>query len=149
MSLENNMNELTSFERKFQVKENLIYENNSFNLFLRPEQPVLGSLILSSKEERLSLAELSEAELYDFGNGMQVAERILNCLGAMRVNYLCLMLVDRLLHFHVIPRFSESCKINEILFVDKFWPKPIDINFKMQIDEKEKKRLIKLLSSFV
>ena len=40
-----------------------------------------------------------------------------------KINYLCLMMVDRHYHFHVIPRYETPRQFEGVEFADEAWPR--------------------------
>ena len=48
-------------------------------------------------------------------------------LGASKVNYLCLMMIDSIIHYHVFPRFSKELIIENDILKDEYFPKPVDL----------------------
>lgn len=41
-----------------------------------------------------------------------------------KINYLALMMVDKHVHFHVIPRYAQERRVCGLTFIDPSWPKP-------------------------
>jgi len=47
--------------------------------------------------------------------------------GMEKINYILLMMVDKEVHFHVIPRYSEPKSFGDVEFTDPGWPKHPDM----------------------
>lgn len=115
----------TSFDEKFKLKELTIKTSGNWIISLRPQQPTLGSLILSLNRKCESLAQITEDE----GRELQIAFReVENILGTTfkpdKINYLALMMIDKQVHFHVIPRFSSKVIFEGNEYLDHQWPGP-------------------------
>jgi diadenosine tetraphosphate (Ap4A) HIT family hydrolase len=111
------------FHEKFKTKELKIYETENWTWSLRPHQVTIGSGILSLKRQCSSFGELELEEFGDLKNIIKIIENTLKeLLNFDIMNYLMLMMVDKQVHFHVIPRYSnEVIFLNEI-WKDNFWP---------------------------
>jgi diadenosine tetraphosphate (Ap4A) HIT family hydrolase len=61
----------------------------------------------------------------DLHGAVMGVERMLRDFVAYeKINYLMLMMVDREVHFHVIPRYVEPREHNGLAFPDAGWPGP-------------------------
>jgi diadenosine tetraphosphate (Ap4A) HIT family hydrolase len=111
--------------QKFGYPESLVADAGGWLVLLRPLQPTFGSLVLVCKEPAQAFSELSA----DAFAGLQVVvrgvEQVLEALvGYERINYLMLMMVDRDVHFHVIPRYPDARDYEGLTFSDAGWPGP-------------------------
>lgn len=114
---------LYDFKLKFRVDELTIYKNNSWTWSLRPAQPTLGSGILSLNRFALHLSDTSAEEMKDLGEMIQVIERTTRQVFDYDImNYLMLMMVDRHVHYHVIPRYNQLKPFVDVDWVDNGWP---------------------------
>ena len=60
--------------------------------------------------------------------GFQKAEEVAKSLfQAERINILCLMLQDPIIHYHIFPRYPNTVIFQGEEWIDEAWPKPIDI----------------------
>jgi diadenosine tetraphosphate (Ap4A) HIT family hydrolase len=100
-----------------------VAETDSWIVLVRPKQPTFGSLVLICKEEVQAFSDLSPAAFADLQVAIGGIERLLAKVVAYeKINYLMLMMVDRDVHFHVIPRY-EGERIHEgRTFIDAGWP---------------------------
>ena len=114
---------------KFGYPASLLHEYPSWVVLLRPSQPTLGSLVLACKEKATSLGAVSGAAYAELASAAADIERVLGGEFQFRkINYLALMMVDPHVHFHVIPRYSESREFNGMRCGDAAWPKPPDLS---------------------
>jgi diadenosine tetraphosphate (Ap4A) HIT family hydrolase len=128
--------------RKFGYPGSLVAETGSWLVLVRPAQPTFGSLVLVCKEPAEAFSQLSSEAFAD----LQVAiGGIEHCLGVLvgyaRINYLMLMMVDRDVHFHVIPRYEGERTDGGRRFPDAGWPGPPALATAEQLDADEVQRL--------
>lgn len=122
-------NNYNDFVKKFKTKELLIYESKFWVWSLRPVQSTLGAGILSLKRECLNLGELSQDEFSDLGKIVPLIEETLKkTFNYDIMNYLMLMMVDKHIHYHVIPRYQNSIMFSEKEWIDTGWPKLPDLS---------------------
>lgn len=117
------MDVLEVFHEKFRVNELRIFETKHWIWSLRPAQVTLGSGILSLKRPCLEFSLLQQKEFSDLNNLIKVVEFTLTrAFNYDVMNYLMLMMVDKHVHFHVIPRYSRTIDRFNIAWRDKCWP---------------------------
>lgn len=104
------------------------YENEHWLVQVRPKQVTLGSSVMIARRHLESLAGLEPAEAVAFGAAVREVEaRLKKAFGFDKINYLALMMVDRHLHVHVIPRYSVARSFAGREWRDSFWPKAPDV----------------------
>ena len=109
--------------QKFGYPHNLVAETASWLVLVRPSQPTLGSLVLVCKEPAEAFSELSPQAFADLAVATHGVERALSqFVGYARINYLMLMMVDRDVHFHVLPRYEGERGFEGFSFPDHGWP---------------------------
>ena len=132
------------FKVKFRIEELTILNFRYWSLSLRPNQCTLGALIVSLKRDCLNLSKLNIEESLELKKVFQEAEEILKKTFSFdKINYLCLMMMDKQVHFHVIPRYKDNREFNGVIFEDPDWPGiPLlarnDINDRLLLDIKDK-----------
>jgi len=139
---------MESLEKEFKEKFGLDYltiqEVGGWIISLRPQQPTIGSMVLTLNRYCQHLAEINEKESADLIHAFQQIEIIVkHVLKADKINYLVLMMVDEQVHFHVIPRYKEGKTFNGNIYIDSDWPGPpslkalslndLDINLILQL----------------
>jgi diadenosine tetraphosphate (Ap4A) HIT family hydrolase len=114
--------------RKFGAPATLIRDYEYWSVLLRPGQVTLGSLVLVCKEPATAFSMLSGSA---FAELQLITGHIEGVLGRKfnydKINYLMLMMVDRDVHFHVIPRYEEARIFSGQEFTDHGWPGPPDL----------------------
>ena len=135
----------TNFIEKFKLKELTIKILESWVISLRPEQPTIGSLVLSLNRHCEKMADLQPQETLELEKAFKEIDRLLEkTFFPDKLNYLALMMVDNQVHFHIIPRYKEKRIFNGIEFFDENWPKP-PVLTPLEI---EKKTLFEILEFF-
>ena len=117
--------QLSAFRAKFRVIELSLVKYEHWELSLRPQQLTLGSMVLSVKENFCTFLELDSETNAEMGRAFADAEGAAKeIFGSVRINILCLMLQDPLIHFHIFPRYDEPKGFLERTWYDKDWPRP-------------------------
>lgn len=114
---------MDGFRNKFKIKELEIYETKYWIWSLRPHQATLGSGILSLKRECATFGELMLEEFSDLNNIIKVIEPTLKKSFSYDImNYLMLMMVDKQVHYHLIPRYANQIELFDAIWKDNAWP---------------------------
>jgi len=114
---------LAEFRSKFKVEELLVGETPAWSWSVRPAQPTLGAGILSLNRHADCFALVRADEMAELADLVGVVERSLRAAFAYDiVNYLMLMMVDRQVHFHVIPRYAKARRFAGLDWLDNGWP---------------------------
>jgi diadenosine tetraphosphate (Ap4A) HIT family hydrolase len=114
---------LADFRAKFRVDELLIASTPAWSWSLRPAQATVGAGVLSLNRYAASFAEVSGAEMAELAVLVAQLERALKSVFDYDViNYLMLMMVDKHVHFHVIPRYQGVRQFAGLEWVDSAWP---------------------------
>lgn len=118
--MSDNMDE---FKSKFKTEELLIHETEYWVWSLRPVQATLGAGVLSLKRECPVFSELKQEEFSDLNNMIKVIEKTMKeTFNYDIMNYLMLMMVDKQVHYHVIPRYQRVIDFAGIAWSDSGWP---------------------------
>jgi diadenosine tetraphosphate (Ap4A) HIT family hydrolase len=128
---------------KFGWPATLVAEYDHWAVLARPAQPTLGSLVLAAKSDATALGDLpagAHAELKTVSAAIEAA--LTRAVGYARLNYLMLMMVDREVHFHVIPRYEGAREwpqgsAHPREFVDVGWPKVPDLGHAVVLEGDE------------
>lgn len=111
------------FNQKFKIDELKIYETEYWTWSLRPVQATLGAGVLSLKRECPVFSDLNQEEFCDLKNIIKVIEKTLKITFNYEImNYLMLMMVDKQVHYHVIPRYERTIDFAGISWQDSGWP---------------------------
>lgn len=114
---------MDDFKKKFKTEELFIFETEYWIWSLRPVQATLGAGVLLLKRECPVLSELNQDEFSDLNNVIKVIEKTLrNTLNYEIMNYLMLMMVDKQIHYHIIPRYGRVVDFAGLSWKDYGWP---------------------------
>lgn len=116
-------NNLEEFKAKFKVQELLVLETKSWSWSVRPDQPTIGSSVLSLNRHALHLSDVNQSEMSELAEIIPVIEDKINSTFSHDImNYLMLMMVDHHVHYHVIPRYDGIREFGGLKWIDKGWP---------------------------
>lgn len=140
------MEKLNATMRKFGAPGSCIQDYSYWTVLLRPAQVTLGSLVLVAREPVTAFSALSPDS---FDELKQVTTNIENSLrkafSCEKLNYLMLMMVDPDVHFHVIPRYSDIRKFENMDFHDRDWPGPPDLTRSIDTGDSMNQQILGLL----
>ena len=138
---------MNSTIEKFRYKETLIKDYNKWMVLLRPKQITIGSLIIACKEDVESFSDISTDACSEFYLIVKEVEQVLQgFFNFDKINYLALMMEDKHVHFHVLPRYSDSVIFNEIYYKDINWPKAPNLSEELEFDKEDFNKLRMVLS---
>ncbi|MDJ0955413.1 MAG: HIT family protein [Arenicellales bacterium] len=128
--------------KKFGYPKNVLSEYEHWVVLLRPKQVTAGSLVLACKEPATSFSEVSVSAYSELAQVTKAMENALKrSVEYEKINYLALMMVDKEVHFHVLPRYQGVRRIVGVTFTDEAWPKPADITNVTELTDQEFKQL--------
>ncbi|MDB4416147.1 hypothetical protein N9270_05420 [Akkermansiaceae bacterium] len=97
-----------------------------------------------------SFADLSEEELLELRAVTLEIESVLSGEFAYdNINYLALMMIDPLLHYHIIPRYKKNIFLGKVEFSDFSYPNPPDLTLFNQANDEEMKIIIKRIKKWL
>ena len=133
---------------KFGYPDNTLYETDHWIVLLRPKQITLASLVLACKEKAPSIPSVSAAA---FGEFPKVAKILEGALGRFepfdKINYLLLMMKDKEVHFHVIPRYAKKITFQGLDLSDHDWPNPPNLASAIEMSEVAFNEIRRVLSA--
>lgn len=129
--------------KKFGYPDTLIKEYEFWAVLLRPSQPTLGSLVLICKEDVQAFSEISSGAFAELQKVTKDIEASLKTLCQFeKINYLMLMMVDKEVHFHVIPRYENAREYGGLTYKDAGWPAVPNLGKAHALSETERHTLI-------
>ena len=121
---------------KFGYPRTKVAETDHWLVLVRPHQPTFGSLVLVCKEPVQAFADVSLEGFADLKAVISGVEAMLaDVVGFARMNYLMLMMVDRDVHFHAIPRYEGAREHDGRSYPDAGWPGPPALASTVELDE--------------
>ena len=128
---------------KFGYPQTLIHEYEHWLVLLRQQQVTLGSLVLVCKDAATRFSDVSQGAFTELHDVIGAIER---ALGAAyhydKINYLMLMMVDRDVHYHVIPRYEQPREFQSVEVRDQGWPGPPALAAFVELGADEEQALI-------
>jgi diadenosine tetraphosphate (Ap4A) HIT family hydrolase len=113
---------------KFGYPQTLIGEFGHWAVVLRPHQVTLGALVLVCTDPAEAFSDISDEAFAEMSVAIGAIE---NGLATFRpyqkINYLMLMMKDKDVHFHVVPRYEVAQGFDDQEFPDAGWPGPPDL----------------------
>jgi|SRR5690606_6430734 diadenosine tetraphosphate (Ap4A) HIT family hydrolase len=126
---------MDDFKQKFDIDNLTIKRVGPWVISLRPVQVTISSLILSLDRECYDIGDLTDSESQELGRAFKTIKEIYaNTFSPDKVNYLLLMMVDKQVHFHVIPRYERDVIFMDRRFRDEHWPKPANVLSTLDFD---------------
>jgi diadenosine tetraphosphate (Ap4A) HIT family hydrolase len=121
----------------FNEKENLIKEYKYWKLLIRNRNTTLGNCVAILKRHIEHFSEINTEEMSEFTKVVKnIEESLKKSFNYDKINYLILMMKDKHLHFHIIPRYLSPRNFVSTEWVDDEWPKPT-IRSKMNVSKEE------------
>jgi len=137
---------MNSFAVKFKLAKLTIYSSKFWIWSVRPNQPTVGSTILSLRRDDTCFANISHDEACDYANILKIVEKTTKAAFDFDViNYLTLMMIDKQLHTHIIPRYhADKFALNQ-KWSDPGWPGQPDLQLAQQqeLDALEIQQILK------
>lgn len=133
---------------KFGFPQSLVAEFEHWVVLARPAQPTLGSLVLAARSAATAFGDLpaeAHAELKTVTAAIEKA--LTKAVDYAKINYLMLMMVDREVHFHVIPRYDGAREWEGREFVDVGWPKVPDLGHAVALEREDLMKLVEWLKT--
>ncbi len=135
---------------KFGYPSSLIKEYQHWYLLCRPQQVTFAAMILIAKSDVHSLADLSTEYFAEFESIVkEISIKLQPILKYEKINYLMLMMVDPEVHFHILPRYSETKSFEEITFIDAGWPKLANLEHAPNINKNTHQKLTQYLAKLL
>jgi len=113
----------------FGYPDSLVREYDHWVVLVRPKQVTMGALVMACKESAQSFGAISGDAFREQERVIGDIEQGLKAFTAFeKINYLMLMMVDKEVHFHVLPRYSETRKFDAVDYPDPGWPAAPDLS---------------------
>ena len=150
MTFEGKRGSMNETIEKFGYPETLIREYRHWVLLLRPAQVTAGSLVLAAKSNATAYGELPAEAFAEQALAVAELEAMLSAaVSYEKINYLMLMMVDRNVHFHVIPRYGNDRSFAAMTITDSGWPGPPDLKSAIILDKASIGAAVQLLKAYM
>ena len=132
----------------FQYPQSLVKEYGNWVVLVRPKQATLGALVLACKESAQAFSAISAAAFAELPRVIGDIEKGLNAFRPYeKINYLMLMMVDKEVHYHVLPRYGAEQDFGGSSFEDPGWPALPDLASGPELSSDELAQLTAALQS--
>ena len=122
--------------KKFRYPELLVKEYDNWVILCRFDHVTLGSLVLFCKDDVDAFSKISKESFAEFPKVItEIEQKTKELFQNDKINYLMLMMVDPVVHFHVLPRYACDREFEGFIFKDFSWPKKPDTDLLNKIDE--------------
>lgn len=118
-----------NFMSKFKPDTRCIKEFKYWIVCIRRKQATLGDVVILLKRETPTVADMLPEEGAEFPEVIKWYEKTcINKFGAVKFNYIIMMMKDYFVHYHAFPRYDKEVKFFDMNWKDNDWPGAI--NFK-------------------
>ena len=129
------MNNL-EFMSKFKPETRMLKEFKYWIVCIRGKQTTLGDAVILLKREISSVADMSPEEGAEFPEVIKWYENTCtNKFGAVKFNYVIMMMKDLFVHYHAFPRYDRKIDLFDMEWIDNDWPSAVNFKEGLVIDE--------------
>lgn len=108
---------------KFGFPDSMVREYEHWVVVVRPAQCTLGALVLINKGPEQAFSAIDPAAFQELHEVTQDIERsLMEFRPYEKINYLMLMMIDKEVHFHVLPRYDRDQEFGGVNYSDAGWP---------------------------
>ena len=126
------------FMSKFKPDTRCIKEFKYWIVCVRAKQTTLGDAVILLKREIPNVGDMLPEEGAEFTKVIKwYEENCRNKFGAVKFNYVIMMMKDLFVHYHAFPRYDKDINMFDMDWVDTDWPGAV--NFKEGIVLEENK----------
>jgi diadenosine tetraphosphate (Ap4A) HIT family hydrolase len=114
---------------KFGHPDTLVADYAHWCVLARPAQATLGALVLVCKDAAEAFPDISAAAFSELADVTRDIESSLRAFRTFnKINYLMLMMLDKDVHFHVLPRYDNTQSFGGEDYIDAGWPAVPDLS---------------------
>lgn len=129
--------------RAFGHPDSLVREYDHWVVLVRPKQVTLGALVMACKERAQSFGAVSSEAFREHERVVRDIEQGLKAFSAFeKINYLMLMMVDKEVHFHVLPRYESDQAFGGVVYPDSGWPMAPDLAAGLVLESEQMESLV-------
>ncbi len=135
--------------KKFGYPKTLLKEYDNWVVVVRPVQITAGSLVLICKEDAIAFSQISESAFQELSFVIrELEDNLTQALSYCKINYLMLMMVDKEVHYHIIPRYETVKEVIGIEFEDNGWPGLPNFAESTELTDVEFNKLVEFLGNY-
>ncbi len=133
---------MLEFAGRFSKSDLMIKQGKFWSIIFRESTTTLGNCILICNRECPSFAQLTPQEMEEFPQMCAWYENKIKTLyGAVKFNYISMMMKEEFVHFDLIPRYDKEVNFYGRTWIDEDWPKGSKMN-KIEIADEIKQQII-------
>lgn len=111
--------ESLEFMKKFRPKELCIKEFDYWIVCVRQKQTTLGDVVILLKRQTENVSDMLPEESAEFSKVVKWYEEICKeRFGAIKFNYIIMMMHDSFVHYHCFPRYDKKINLFNIDWED-------------------------------
>ena len=115
---------MLEFAGRFSKPELMIKQGKFWSIIFRESTTTLGNCIFICNRECPTLSNLTAEEMAEFPELCKWYEdKIKTLYGAVKFNYVAMMMKEEFVHFHAIPRYDKGIDRYGMIWKDEEWPK--------------------------
>ena len=138
---------MLEFAGRFSKPELMIKQGKYWSIIFREWTTTLGNCILICNRECSTFSDLTQEEMTEFPEMCKWYEaKIKTLYGAVKFNYLALMMREEFVHFHILPRYDKEIEKYGLIWKDEDWPNRPQMG-RIEISQDVKNQIIKDLKS--
>lgn len=108
------------FMKKFRPDELCVKEFKYWIVCVRQKQPTLGDVVILLKRETRNVSGMLPEEGAEFPEVIKWYEELCReKFGAIKFNYMIMMMHDSFVHYHAFPRYDKNINLFDIEWEDK------------------------------
>ena len=133
---------MLEFAGRFSDPNLMIKHGKYWSIILRESTTTLGNCILICNRECPTFADLKPEEMEEFPTLCKwYEEKIKSLYGAVKFNYVAMMMKEEFVHFHVIPRYDREIERYGLTWKDLDYPKGTTLS-KIEISNEIKQQIL-------
>ncbi len=115
---------MLEFAGRFSDPKLMVKQGKYWSIIFRESTTTLGNCIIILNRECPTFSELKPEEMSEFPTLCAWYEGVIKKLyGAVKFNYLAMMMKEEFVHFHIIPRYDKPIEKYGVTWIDEDWPK--------------------------
>ena len=131
------MNNL-DFMSKFKPDTRCIKEFKYWIVCIRGKQATLGDAVILLKREIPNVGGMLPEEGAEFTEVVKWYEdTCVNKFGAVKFNYVIMMMKDFFVHYHAFPRYDKDINMFDMEWIDNDWPGAVNFKEGIVLDEEK------------
>ena len=126
------------FMSKFKPDTRCIKEFKYWIVCIRGKQATLGDAVILLKRETPNVGNMLPEEGAEFTEVVKwYEETCAKKFGAVKFNYVIMMMKDFFVHYHAFPRYDKDINMFDMEWIDNDWPGAVNFKEGIVLDEEK------------